>query len=225
MLRTCATVSREDCKEEKSGETFCYCNNDLCNTPDRKLSDPRFIAPSHLRREGVARALQSGSSLNSATSDDEDLTKNRSSEGSGDGDSEDYYDATYFGEYEDDDEDSNDGRDTPAASPPGDVDVTEPPPFIVEEEIAKWKPKDGEKNVDKNQPIADNDIEFEDGDDETKQRKGGANVHDPSGRNNNNKNSNNNNKQIANGAMNVVPCRAVSSLFVSHIVFILVARL
>ena len=103
-------MSREDCKEDKNGETICYCKNDLCNTPERKLSDPSFAAVAastsahHPRREGVARALHSGSKLNSATTDDEDFGKNRhhdDDEGSGE---EEYYDTTYFDEYDDDDE-------------------------------------------------------------------------------------------------------------------------
>jgi hypothetical protein len=211
-MRTCSTVFREDCKEEKSSETYCHCKNNLCNTPERKLSDPGFGAPSHSRREGVARALlQSGTPLNSAMSDDEDLAKSHHIEGSGDSDNEDYFDATYFGEYEDDGEDSDDATDA-AASPPGDVDVTEPPPFIVEEEIAKWKPKLGDKIV------KDGDIDFEDGGDDTIKWKDGGNVNDPSERNINS------NKRITNGALNVVPCTALL-LFVSQLVLVLVAKL
>ena len=29
-MRTCAAISRDECKEEKSGETFCYCKIFSC---------------------------------------------------------------------------------------------------------------------------------------------------------------------------------------------------
>ena len=206
-MRTCTNVTRDACDESgKSGETFCYCKKELCNTPERKLSDPPNVAASQARREGVARALHSGSSpLNSATSDDEDLTKfggkkHELTEGSGDEDnnSDDaYYDTTYFGEYDDDDDDDEDGdanaEDSDTAASPGDVDMTEPPPFIVEEEIAKWDSKfdiggkQTDEKKDKKVDHVDNDIDFEEGE-ETKGRKavsGGSNVgnvHDPSDR-------------------------------------------
>jgi hypothetical protein len=62
-----------------------------------KLSYPGFGVASSPRREGVARALHSSSSLNAATSDDEDLSGKlrHAIEGSGDDDdedSDDFYD-------------------------------------------------------------------------------------------------------------------------------------
>lgn len=238
-MRTCTNMSRDACDEsDKSGETLCYCKKELCNTPERKLSDPPNVAASQSRREGVARALHSGSSpLNSATSDDEDLTKfggkkhegSEGSEGSGDGDNSDdtYYDTTYFGEYDDEDDDDEDGdanaEDSDTAASPGDVDMTEPPPFIVEEDIARFDSKfdiggrktdeKKDKKVDHN---VDNDIDFEEGE-EAKGRKaasGGGNVHDPSDR-----------KTVHVINAGTVPgSSSALSLLIPHIAFILVAK-
>ena len=35
-MRTCAKVSLNDCKQA-NGVTYCYCKNELCNNPSRKL--------------------------------------------------------------------------------------------------------------------------------------------------------------------------------------------
>ena len=241
-MRTCATISRDECKEEKSGETFCFCKNDLCNTPDPKLSDVAFgmsasqhTTSQHPRREGVARALQSSSSLNSATTDDEDLTKFGSknkieaSEGSGDSDSEgdeNYYDTTYFGEYDEDDEDSDAAKtdEDSDASPPGDVDMTEPPPFIVEEEIANWNSKfgDGTDNKSDNKSIdkkvdkkenADNDIDFEESDESKDRKTETGNVHSPTDR-----------KHIINRAA-VLGSNTALSILTSQLAFIVMAKM
>ena len=74
--------------------------------------------------------------------------------------------------------------------PPGDVDVTEPPPFI-QEEIANWKSKFGVESSDKKtkNTNADNDIDFDDSIngvvvDDSKARKPPSNVHDPDVRKN-----------------------------------------
>lgn len=39
MLRTCAPIDVDDCKLA-NGVTYCYCKNELCNQPGRKLSNP-----------------------------------------------------------------------------------------------------------------------------------------------------------------------------------------
>lgn len=39
ILRTCATVGIDDCKVAND-VTYCYCKNELCNNPGRKLSTP-----------------------------------------------------------------------------------------------------------------------------------------------------------------------------------------
>ena len=39
ILRTCAPVGVDDCKEI-NGVTYCYCKNELCNSPSDVLSSP-----------------------------------------------------------------------------------------------------------------------------------------------------------------------------------------
>ena len=39
MLRTCASIGVDDC-ETANGVTYCYCKNELCNNPSKKLSNP-----------------------------------------------------------------------------------------------------------------------------------------------------------------------------------------
>ena len=39
MLRTCAPIGVDDC-ETANGVTYCYCKNELCNNPSKKLSNP-----------------------------------------------------------------------------------------------------------------------------------------------------------------------------------------
>jgi hypothetical protein len=39
VLRTCAPIAVDDCKEI-NGVTYCYCKNELCNSPDIFLDDP-----------------------------------------------------------------------------------------------------------------------------------------------------------------------------------------
>ena len=38
-MRTCASIDIDDCKPA-NGVTYCYCKNELCNQPGRKLSNP-----------------------------------------------------------------------------------------------------------------------------------------------------------------------------------------
>merc|ERR1712106_664532 len=40
IMRTCSRVSVDDCKQA-NGVTYCYCKSEACNTPDRKLSNPK----------------------------------------------------------------------------------------------------------------------------------------------------------------------------------------
>ena len=37
VMRTCAKVGLKDCVEME-GKTYCYCKNQLCNTPDGPLA-------------------------------------------------------------------------------------------------------------------------------------------------------------------------------------------
>ena len=39
ILRTCAPIAIDDC-EVANGVTYCYCKNELCNKPGRRLPDP-----------------------------------------------------------------------------------------------------------------------------------------------------------------------------------------
>ena len=39
ITRQCSKVAINDC-QEANGVTYCYCMNDACNNPDRKLDDP-----------------------------------------------------------------------------------------------------------------------------------------------------------------------------------------
>ena len=46
-MRTCAKVSLNDCKQA-NGVTYCYCKNELCNNPSRKLdSHVSGVASNH----------------------------------------------------------------------------------------------------------------------------------------------------------------------------------
>ena len=47
VMRTCAKVSLNDCKQA-NGVTYCYCKNELCNNPSRKLdSHVSGVASNH----------------------------------------------------------------------------------------------------------------------------------------------------------------------------------
>lgn len=178
--------------------------------------------------------------MNSATTDDEDFSRKHRPQGDdqeGSGDDE-FYDSTYFGEYEDDDDgdgesdgDGHSSDESDSASSPGDVDMTEPPPFIIEEEIASWNNKFGSSSSDKKTSPSDkhgnNDIDFEDNADATKDRKP-SNVHNPNDRNNNNNNhsgGSSSNKRIINAAAKLSSGSKISTLLISNLAFIVAAKL
>ena len=182
--------------------------------------------------------MHTGSTLNSATTDDEDFgrkhrTQSDETEGSGD---DEFYDATYFGEYDDEDEsdgdsdgdgDAHSSDENDSASPPGDVDMTEPPPFIIEEEIATWNNKFGGSSGDKKtsgDKHGNNDIDFEDNNDGSKDRKP-SNVHNPNDRSNSNGNNNSgSNKRITNAATKASADSKISALLISNVAFIVAAK-
>jgi len=104
--------------------------------------------------------------------------------------------------------------------------MTEPPPFIIEEEIANWNSKYGgahgdkttEKKSDKN---VDNDIDFEDGNDASKDRKA-SNVHDPGDR----KKGGGDKPTVVNGSSKTIlaPKLLSPSMLFSNFAFILVVK-
>jgi hypothetical protein len=123
MIRTCAPISIEDCKIA-NGVTYCYCKHELCNSPDRKLSDPGsgIASSSHVARE---IHLNTQLTIKTATADDEDLYADEEYSDIGSG-NEPYYP---------DDDNVFDPEDYPDTS-----DQTEPPPFIVDESDLYRKP-------------------------------------------------------------------------------------
>jgi len=168
VMRTCAPIAIEDCKEA-NGINYCYCKKEGCNTPERKLSDPENNDTFSSLGDSQAAARVSSSypsytrvavSDKSFTRyfDDEDLD-----EGSGDwGDF--YYDdynyidkGDYYGGAYDDSEYGDGGRD--------DEDMTEPPPFLdlekpVEDTGVSHK-YDRNRHKDRTKPGHDNtDINF-----------------------------------------------------------------
>ena len=48
VMRTCAKVGLKDCVEME-GKTYCYCKNQLCNTPDGPLAS--FGGNAHHRKD------------------------------------------------------------------------------------------------------------------------------------------------------------------------------
>lgn len=123
VMRTCAPISVDDCKEA-NGVTYCYCRSPLCNTPDKKLSDPRSSfqknTVSNHEEESDGLTINTASAQMSVSDhDDEDLL-----EGSGD------YDDTYYPEDYHEEEEYADYSDQ-----------TDPPPFIVDETDLYKKPE------------------------------------------------------------------------------------
>ena len=137
ITRQCSKIAVDDC-QEANGVTYCYCKNDACNNPDRKLDDP---APGQLltssndqksnKRKGSDPSTGKLISIGTGFSDDEDIrivNKNRrivhhsarpedddeedDEEGSGD----DYYGELYYSEsdenYPTDYSDTTDRTDT-----------------------------------------------------------------------------------------------------------------
>ena len=109
-MRTCAKIAFEECKVA-NGVTYCYCKSELCNNPDRKLSDPGSNLVSSRDQLIIEHASSS-----SHQGDDEDYDEY---EGSGD--------YNYYPYSPEDDTENDDMYD------PDDADRTEPPPFIVDE--------------------------------------------------------------------------------------------
>ena len=127
-MRSCAPIAIEDCKEA-NGVTYCYCNAEGCNTPDRKLSNPH---KPELGQAQAAARVSSDQTFNRYY-DDEDLE-----EGSGQWGDFYYDDYNYIetnghhggahtsGGHDIDDTEYGDGAHD-------DSDMTEPPPYLVEE--------------------------------------------------------------------------------------------
>ena len=80
ITRQCSKIAINDC-QEANGVTYCYCTNDACNNPDRKLDDP---APGQLltsssndrkskNRKGSDPSTGKFISIGSGFSDDEDF--------------------------------------------------------------------------------------------------------------------------------------------------------
>jgi len=119
MLRTCASIGVDDC-ETANGVTYCYCKNELCNNPSKKLSNPN-------PGSGLLSSPQKSTELlidtNKQKIEDNDQEMERDEvhhfggEGSGDFD---YHEYNYS-----DDSDDDYG--------PESEDQTEPPLFITEE--------------------------------------------------------------------------------------------
>jgi len=135
VTRRCAKPSINDC-QVANGITYCYCKNDACNNPDRKLDDPApdqlLSAPNnqktHKHNKGRQPSTEKLISIGTGFSDDEDIqvvNKNRrivhhsgrpendeeDEEGSGD-----YYGELYYSEsdesYPEDYSDTTDRTDT-----------------------------------------------------------------------------------------------------------------
>merc|ERR1712223_465403 len=114
MLRTCASIGVDDC-ETANGVTYCYCKNELCNNPSKKLSNPN-------PGSGLLSSPQKSDLLidtNRQNIEDDVMDKeevHHFDEGSG------WYDEYH---YSDDSDDTDYG--------PEDEDQTEPPLYITEE--------------------------------------------------------------------------------------------
>lgn len=135
VTRRCAKPSINDCKVA-NGVTYCYCKNDACNNPDRKLDDPspdQLINPqnnqkTHLHKKESHPSTEKLISIGTGFSDDEDIrvlkkhkrivhhsgrpeNDDEDEEGSGD-----YYGELYYSEsdesYPEDYSDTTDRTDT-----------------------------------------------------------------------------------------------------------------
>jgi len=128
VMRNCAPIAFEECKEA-NGVNYCYCKNEGCNTPDRRLSDPypnNFNSSKLGEAKAAARVSTSDKSF-TRYFDDEDFV-----EGSGDWgdfyyDDYNYLDRSYdYPETYGDDEDGVDGVEGAFDG----SDVTDPPPYL-----------------------------------------------------------------------------------------------
>jgi len=133
VMRTCAPIAIEDCKQA-NGINYCYCKAEGCNTPERKLSDP--VADPHADFSQSAAAAHSAPATNSQQFfDDEDLAGE-----AGSGDWGDFYYDEYMEEYGEGGgyRDYRERWEPPGGSdtergPDGaedGSDVTDPPPFL-----------------------------------------------------------------------------------------------
>jgi len=130
VMRSCAPIAIEDCKEA-NGINYCYCKAEGCNTPERKLSDPHKPGLGHSQ---AAARISSDQSFGRYFDDDEDL-----SEGSGQWGEFYYDDYNYIGigstedsDYRPHDRDTDDTEYGEGAH--DDSDMTEPPPYLDLEE-------------------------------------------------------------------------------------------
>lgn len=63
LMRICSKIAYSRC-QELGGTTYCYCKNDLCNTPEMKLADPpKLVGTSKpgYRQKPVEQDLSEGS--------------------------------------------------------------------------------------------------------------------------------------------------------------------
>lgn len=146
LLRTCARVGIEDCKEI-NGVNYCYCKGELCNTPDRKLAMPKSQEVVEMRSLSTKNAPNPGRDMRTQ----DQLAENE--EGSGEG----FYD-TYDSSYYDDEDGIKTEQDL--FDTKGNVDVTEPPSYIQNslEEEAKEQEREHAQDIHR----TNGDIDFED---------------------------------------------------------------
>jgi len=125
VMRNCAPIAIEDCKEA-NGVNYCYCKTQGCNTPERRLTD----SPGHGHHSSIGH---SQAAARTAVSDKSFTHYFDEEEGSGAGWGDFYYDdynyQTSREEYypaADVDDTEHDGYDGAHDN----SDITEPPPFI-----------------------------------------------------------------------------------------------
>ena len=129
-MRSCAPIAIEDCKEA-NGINYCYCKKEGCNTPDRKLSEPHKPHKPDIGKSQAAARVSADHGQFNRYFDDEDI-------GEGSGEWGDFYydDYNYIGghsvgggghHFDTDDSEFGDGAHD-------DSDMTEPPPFVVQED-------------------------------------------------------------------------------------------
>lgn len=131
VMRSCAPIAIEDCKEA-NGVNYCYCKTEGCNTPDRKLAEPH--TPTLGKAQAAAR-LSPDQNFNRFY-DDEDLSEGSGQWGdfyyddywdTGTGDSELRHHGGHPSGHDIDDTEHGDGIHD-------DSDMTEPPPYLDLEE-------------------------------------------------------------------------------------------
>jgi len=79
ITRQCSKIAVNDC-QEANGVTYCYCKNDACNNPDRKLDDPapgQLLTSSSDKKSSKSRGSDPSTgkliSIGTGFSDDEDI--------------------------------------------------------------------------------------------------------------------------------------------------------